>query len=176
VLDPKPNWLPSTVSDAVATPPDPDSATAPRTVSPRVNETFPAGEVVPEAALTVAVNMVEPAGVILEFVAVTPVVVATAAGGSRVREKVSELLPNIALMWAVVLVVTAEVVTVKVLLDWPDDMFTEDGTVAAEASLVRSTVVVLDASLLKLSVQVDDVGGVTLEGLQLKEESTGCTG
>jgi hypothetical protein len=40
---------------AVATPPDPDSPAVPSTVPPTEKETVPAGEFVPEAAVTVAV-------------------------------------------------------------------------------------------------------------------------
>ena len=100
---------------------------------------------------------------------VTEIVAAKA--GFRVSEKVSELLPNVAAMTAVVFVPTAEVLTVKVLLDDPAAMLTEAGTVAAAALLDRLIVAVLEAGPLRLNVQVNVAGGVTLTGLQFRPES-----
>ncbi len=90
--------------------------------------------------------------------------------------KFSVAFPNLAVIFAGVLVVTDVVVTVKFALDKPVVMFTELGTVACEALLERLIVVVLEAVLLRLAVQVDVAGGVTLVGLQLREESTGTVG
>lgn len=97
-------------------------------------------------------------------------------GAVRVSEKCSELLPNVAVISAVVFVVTLEELTVKFLLSEPLLMLIDAGTVAADALLDKPTVVVLAAELLKVAVHVDDVGGVTLAGLQLKAESTGAAG
>lgn len=91
-------------------------------------------------------------------------------------EKCSELLPKVAVIIAVVFVLTVDVVTVKFLLNKPLVMFTDVGTVAAEALLVRLTVVVLVAAVFRVTVHVDDAGGVTLAGLQLKLERTGAEG
>lgn len=176
-MGPNANWLPLTDRAAVATPPEPDKATAPRTVWPRVKETVPVGDVVPVAAFTVAVKTVElelPA-LMLEEPAVTVVDVATVEAGVRVREKFFELLPNDAVILAVVLALTADVLTVKVVLVEPAEMLTDAGTVAAEAPLDRSMVVVLEAAALKVTVQVDDAGGVTLAGLQFRPESAAVT-
>jgi hypothetical protein len=52
---------------------------------------------------------------------------------------------------------------------------TDAGTVAAATLLNRLIVVVLEAALLRLTVQVDVAGGITLEGVQLRLESTGTT-
>lgn len=92
------------------------------------------------------------------------------------REKFIELLPNVAVIFAVVFVLTVDVVTVKFLLDEPLAMFTDVGTLAAEALLERLTVVVLVAAMFRVTVHVDDAGGVTLAGLQLKLESAGADG
>lgn len=96
--------------------------------------------------------------------------------GFRVTVKFSELLPNFAVISAGVLLLTAFVVTVKVVLDKPEVMLTDAGTVAAAAPLDRLIVVVLEAALLRLTVQVDVAGGVTLAGLQFRLESTGTAG
>ncbi len=92
----------------------------------------------------------------------------------RVSEKVFELLPDVAAMTAVVFVPTADVFTVKVALDKPEGMLTDAGTVAAAELLDRLMVVVLEAAPLRLKVQVDVAGGVTLTGLQFRVESAGA--
>jgi hypothetical protein len=96
--------------------------------------------------------------------------------GVKVIEKFSEPPPKVAVIIAVVFVVTDEVLTVKVLLDKPVPMLTEAGTVACEALLDRLIVVALRASLLRATVHFDVAGGVTLVGLQFKLEITGADG
>ena len=76
VLAPCANWLPFTVKEAVATPPDTDNATVPSTLAPRVNDTDPDAATVPDTGLTVAVRTVEPPEVILVWLAVIVVPVA----------------------------------------------------------------------------------------------------
>ena len=76
MLAPEANWLAFTCSTAVATPPEPDNDTAPRICWPTAKVTAPAGEVVPEAAFTVAVKTVEPPALRVETVSVNEVVVA----------------------------------------------------------------------------------------------------
>jgi BioD-like phosphotransacetylase family protein len=90
--------------------------------------------------------------------------------------KLCELLPNIAVINAGAVTLTVDVVTVKFALDKPVVMLTDAGTVAAARSLDRLTVVVPEAAPLRVTVQVDVVGGVTVDGVQLKPESTGTTG
>jgi hypothetical protein len=93
-----------------------------------------------------------------------------------VSEKFVELLPDVAVINAVVIVLTDDVFTVKFLLDEPAAMLIDVGTVAAEAPLDRLMVMVLEAAPLSVTVQVDVAGGVTLAGLQLKEDRVGVTG
>jgi hypothetical protein len=93
-----------------------------------------------------------------------------------VSEKFVELLPDVAVINAVVIVLTDDVFTVKFLLDEPAAMLTDVGTVAAVEPLDRSMVMVLEAAPLSVNVQVDVAGGVTLPGLQLKEDKVGVTG
>jgi hypothetical protein len=69
---------------AVALPPDPDSVPEPSTVWPIAKDTEPAGDVVPDVALTVAVKVVLALDVILVGFALTVVVeAARAAGGAE---------------------------------------------------------------------------------------------
>ena len=91
-------------------------------------------------------------------------------------QKICELAPTVAVISAGVLATTVDVVTAKVVLDKPEVMFTDAGTVAAEALLVRLTVVVPATAPLIVTVQVDEAGGVTLAGLQFKPETTGPDG
>lgn len=77
MLFPAFNWLALTVSDAVAVPPEPERLAEPSGALPSVKETEPVGEVLPLAALTVAVSVVLPPAVMLVGLAVTVVVVAT---------------------------------------------------------------------------------------------------
>jgi hypothetical protein len=91
-------------------------------------------------------------------------------------ETLTELPPNIAVIKAGVVALTVAVVTMNVVLDRPVVMSTDAGTVAAATSLDRLMVVVLETAPLKLTVQVDVAGGVTVEGVQLKPESTGTDG
>ena len=69
---------PYTVSVALAVPPLPDSVALPRVVLPSLKAMVPAGATVPLAALTVAVSAVDPADAMVEGLAATDVVVATA--------------------------------------------------------------------------------------------------
>ena len=75
--------------------------------------------------------------------------------GVKVTEKLAELLPSVAVIIAVVFVLTADVLTVKVLLDKPVAILTDAGTVAAGALLDRSIVVALETSELRVTVHVD---------------------
>jgi hypothetical protein len=93
-----------------------------------------------------------------------------------VSEKSSEPLPNVAVISAGVLALTAVVLTVKAALDRPVVMMTDAGTVAAGAPLARLTVLLLEAMPFRVTVQVDDAGGVTLAGTQFKLESPAATG
>ena len=60
------------------------------------------------------------------------------------------------------------VVTVNFAVDDPALTVTELGTVAFALLLFSDTLVLLAAVPLKVTVHVDDVGAVTLDGLQLK--------
>jgi hypothetical protein len=77
-LLPLDNCVPWTLRLAVALPPDPDSTAAPSDVWPTAKETEPAGEAVPEAALTVAVASVLPLDAMLVGFALNVVVVEAA--------------------------------------------------------------------------------------------------
>jgi hypothetical protein len=79
-LAPTASWLPFTVIVAVAVPPEPERLAVPRAVFPELNDTCPAGEAVPLAALTVAVSTVLAPATTLGGFALTVVVVAIAAG------------------------------------------------------------------------------------------------
>src|SRR4029077_5394699 len=76
--------------------------------------------------------------------------------------------PNVAVITACVCVFTALVVTVNFAVEDPEITVTELGTVAFALLLVSDTLVLLAAVPLKVTVHVADVGGVTLDGLQLK--------
>ncbi len=84
--------------------------------------------------------------------------------------------PNVAVITADVCVLTAVVVTVKFAVDDPEFTVTELGTVAFPLLLCSDTLVLLVAFPLNVTVHVEDVGGVKLEGLQLKPVSVGATG
>ena len=88
-LLPLDNCVPWTVRLAVALPPDPDSTAAPSDVWPTAKETDPAGEVVPEAALTVAVRSVLPLDAILVGFARNTVVVEVARLAAQCSAKLS---------------------------------------------------------------------------------------
>jgi hypothetical protein len=91
-------------------------------------------------------------------------------------ETPTALPPDIAVIKAGVVALTVDVVTMNVVLDRPVAMPTDAWTVAAATSLDRLMVVVLEAAPLRLTVQVDVAGGVKVEGVQLKPESTGTEG
>ena len=80
--------------------------------------------------------------------------------------------PNVAVIIACVCVLTAVVVTVKVAVDDPALTVAALGTVAFALLLSSDTLVLLAAVPLKVTVHVEDVGGVKLDGLQLKLDST----
>jgi hypothetical protein len=69
-------------------------------------------------------------------------------------------------------VLTAVVVTVKFAVDDPALTVTALGTVAFALLLCSDTLVLLAAVPLKVTVHVEEVGGVKLDGLQLKLDST----
>ena len=71
---------------------------------------------------------------------------------------------------------TAVVVTVKLAVDEPEFTVTAPGTVAFALLLCSDTLVLLVAFPLRVTVHVEDVGGVTLAGLQLRLVSTGVAG
>jgi hypothetical protein len=77
-LFPFDNWLPLTVSGAVALPPDPDNVATPSTLWPTAKVTDPVGDVVPEPALTVAVRAALPLDAKVAGLASTAVVVGLA--------------------------------------------------------------------------------------------------
>ena len=65
ILFPAASRLPETLSEAVAVLPEPWRLAAPSDVLPSAKETEPAGVELPLAALTVAVSVVLPLGVML---------------------------------------------------------------------------------------------------------------
>jgi len=83
-----------------------------------------------------------------------------------------EVEPNVAVITACGRVLTAVVVTVKFAVEDPELTVTELGTVAFALLLCSNTLVLLVAFPLNVTVHVDDVGGVKLDGLQLKLDST----
>ncbi len=92
--------------------------------------------------------------------------------GVRVRVNGFEVEPSVAVITAEACVVTAVVVTVKFAVDEPEFTVTDAGTVAFPLLLCSDTLVLLVAFPLNVTVHVEDVGGVTLAGLQLKLDST----
>jgi hypothetical protein len=87
-----------------------------------------------------------------------------------------ELEPNVAVMTADVCALTAVVVTVKFAVDDPEFTVTVLGTVAFALLLCSDTLVLLVSLPLNVTVQVEDVGGVRLDGLQLKPVTVMATG
>jgi hypothetical protein len=79
-----------------------------------------------------------------------------------------EVEPKVAVITAEVWALTAVVVTVKLAVDDPALTVTALGTVAFALLLCSATLVLLAAAPLKLTVQVDDAGGVTVAGLQVR--------
>ena len=98
--------------------------------------------------------------------------VSAGTGGSNVTVAVLETPFKVAVMVAVVLLVTAVVDTVKVVVEEFAGTVAGEVTVA-ELLLLDTVTLVADAALpLSVIVQVELVGGVTLVGLQLTPEST----
>jgi hypothetical protein len=93
--------------------------------------------------------------------------------GVSVSEKVFDTPLRVAVITAVVLLLTVEVVTVKLALEEPALTVTEAGTLAEALPLESDTLVLLETLPLMLTVQVELVGGVTLAGAQVRLESTG---
>ena len=93
--------------------------------------------------------------------------VSVGAAGNSVTVAVLETPFNVAVIVAVVLLVTAVVVTPKVPVDELAATTAGEETVA-EALLLDTVTFVADGALpLKVIVQVDPVGGVTLVGLHV---------
>jgi hypothetical protein len=93
--------------------------------------------------------------------------------GVRVSEKVFETPFRVAVITAVVLLLTVEVVTVKLALKEPELTVTEAGTRAEVLPLESDTLVLLGTLPLMVTVQVELVGGVTLAGVQVRFERVG---
>ena len=103
---------------------------------------------------------------------------ATAVGvpppaGRMVNVNVAEALPRVAVITAGVLVLTADVFTVKFALEEPETTFTEPGTEAAEALLERPTGVSVVAVPPRLTVHEVVAGGVSDVELQVRLDSAG---
>jgi hypothetical protein len=94
----------------------------------------------------------------------------------RVSVKLKKEEPSVAPITTGVAVPTTDVPTVKFVLDEPEAIFAEIGTVAEPLLLDRLITVVLVAMLLRLTVQVEVAGGKTLDGLQIRPERTGDEG
>ena len=98
--------------------------------------------------------------------------VSAGTGGNRVTVAVLETPFKVAVIVAVVLLVTAVVDTVKVVVEEFAGTVAGEVTVA-EPLLLDTVTFVADAALpLRVIVQVEPVGGVTVVGLQLTPEST----
>jgi len=95
-------------------------------------------------------------------------------GGVSVSEEVFETPLKVAVITAVVLLLTDDVVTVKFAVDDPEFTVTVPGTVADALPLDNVTLVLLGAFPLNVTVHVDVTGGVTLAGLQLRFVSIGA--
>ncbi len=96
----------------------------------------------------------------------------TTAGGFNVRVTGFETDASVAVMVAEVCVLTAVVVTVKFAVDDPEFTVTVLGTVAFPLVLCKETLVLLVALPLNVTVQLEEVGGVSVVGVQLKLDST----
>jgi uncharacterized membrane protein YkgB len=96
--------------------------------------------------------------------------------GFNVRVAGWELEPKVAVITADVCVLTAVVVTVKFAVDDPEFTVTELGTVALALLLCSDTLVLLVSFPLNVTVHVEEVGGVKLDGLQLKLVTVMATG
>ncbi len=78
-----------------------------------------------------------------------------------------------AVITTVVLTLTVSALTRKFVLGDPEGITTDAGTVTDELALERLTVALPVAGPLRLTVQDNVAGGVTLAGVQVKLESTG---
>jgi hypothetical protein len=96
----------------------------------------------------------------------------SAITGVRVNVNGFEVEPNVAVITACVCAPTWLVVTVKFAVDCPAFTVTVPGTAALGLLLPSETLVLLAALPLKVTVQVEDAGGVTFAGPQLKLDST----
>jgi len=96
--------------------------------------------------------------------------------GVKVSPKVLETPFNVAVMVAVVVLPTAVVVTGKLAVEEPAFTVTGEETVAEPLSLDTVTLMLLSALPLRVIVQVEPVGGVTLPGLQFTPVSVGTGG
>ena len=102
--------------------------------------------------------------------------VSVGVGGNNVTVAVLETPLNVAVIVAVVLLVTAVVDTAKVVVEEFAATVAGDVTVA-EPLLLDTVTLVADGALpLSVMVQVDPVGGVTLVGLQDKPVNVGADG
>lgn len=123
-------------------------------------------------SVTVPVELLPPVTV-LGFRVTEEIVVD--AGGLMVSVACRVLLPSVAVIVAVVVEVTDVVVAVKFALVDPDGTVTLLGTVAAELSLLRLTTVPPDgAAALRVTVPVELLPPVTVDGFKLTEERVGA--
>jgi hypothetical protein len=97
----------------------------------------------------------------------------SAGAAVRVSEKVFDNPLCVAVITAVVLLLTVEVVTVKLALGEPELTVTDAGTLAEVLPLESDTLVLLGTLPLMVTVQVELVGGVTLAGVQVRFERVG---
>jgi hypothetical protein len=102
--------------------------------------------------------------------------VSVGTGGSKVSPKVLVTPFNDALMVAVVLLATAVVVTAKFAVEDPALTVTGEDTVAEALLLDTVTLMLLTALPLRVIVQVEPVGGVTLAGLHDRPVRVGAAG
>ncbi len=102
--------------------------------------------------------------------------VGTGAGGSRVREKVFQVLFSVAVITAGVLELTGDGVTVKLAVVEPELTITEAGTEAEELLLESATLALLVGVTFRVTVQFDVAGAVMLAELQVRFVGTGVGG
>ncbi len=102
--------------------------------------------------------------------------VSDGAGGSKVTFEVLDVPFNVAVMVTGVELATAVVVTLTFALDAPLFTVTGEETVAEPLLLDTVTLMLLGALPLSVMAQENPVGGVTLDGLQLRPVSVGTGG
>src|SRR5579871_5411213 len=123
--------------------------------------------------LSVTVQVVPVGGVTLDGLQLTP---DRTIAGVKVSPKVLVVPFRDALIVAVVVLPTLDVVTLKFAVEDPAFTVTGDDTVAAPLLLDTVTLMLLGALPLSVMVQVEPVGGVTLPGEQLRFVRVGTGG